>query len=356
MAQGTKIGEAYVQIYPTTEGIGDGIKNSLNGVSDEFDKAGTKAGNVFAGAIGGVLGGAIENIISSAISGAVKLIKTSIESSAEFEQLKGGTEAIFSGMDTSRIMNDAKGAYKDLGISANEYLTKINDVGAAFKSTMGDEKGYNTARKGLKAISDYASGTGKPVGELSDKFALITRSTSSYQSIADQFSGILPATSQQFLNQAQAAGDLSKSYKKLSEVPIAEYQQAVASALEKGVEALNLTGQTAEEAEHTVSGSINAMSAAWDNWVTSLTSPDLDTAEMTQTLVDTFSSVVENLTPVLMELMPAIVEALATAAVELGPVLNELVFEIGYQMAAQLPRIQERVKNAFLKCLKTYCI
>ncbi len=109
-------------------------------------------------------------------------------------------------MDTSRILEDAKNAYKDLGMSVNEYLGKINDVGAAFKSTMGDEAGYETARKGLQAISDYATGTGKDIETLSEKFTMITRSTSSYQSIADQFSGILPATSQAFLDQSKACG------------------------------------------------------------------------------------------------------------------------------------------------------
>ena len=100
---------------------------------------------------------------------------------------------------------------------------------------MGDAAGYEAAKTGLKAISDYASGTGKNVDELSQKFTLITRSTSSYQSIADQFSGILPATSAGFLEQAQAAGVLSGKYKQLTEVPIDEYQAAVSKMLEKGV-------------------------------------------------------------------------------------------------------------------------
>lgn len=348
MADGATIAKAYVQIVPSTEGISGGIKDSLNGVSNEFETAGSKMGSLFAGALGGALGSAITSVISNAISAAGKLLKDSITSSAEFEQLKGGVESIFSGMDTSRIMSDAKNAYKDLGMSANDYLGTINDVGASFKATMGSEKGYDTARKGLKSISDYASGTGKNVGELTDKFSMITRSTSSYQSIADQFSGILPATSEAFLKQAQSAGDLSKSYKKLSEVPIGEYQQAVTNALEDGVAALNLTGNTAREAETTVSGSFSAMTAAWDNFVMSLTSADVDTSEMAHNLIEAFENVVTNLTPVLMEFGPAIAEALATAAIELAPAMQRLVNQIVIELIKKVPEIQARIKKAFL--------
>ena len=170
---------------------------------------------------------------------------------------------IFNEMDPSRILHDAADAYLTLGMSANQYLSAINDVGAAFSSTMGDAKGYDTAKTGLRAIADFASGTGKPVELLTEKFMAITRSASSYQSIADQFSGVLPATSAAFLEQAQAAGFLEGSYKSLTKVPIDEYQAAVASMLAQGTEALGLTGNTAAEAVGTVSGSLGAMRAAW---------------------------------------------------------------------------------------------
>ena len=163
------------------------------------------------------------------------MTKSAVDGFAEYEQLAGGAQKIFDQMDYSKIAQDANNAYKELGLSANQYLSVINDVGATFAATMGDEAGYEAARTGLKAISDYASGTGKNVNELSQKFTLITRSTSSYQSIADQFSGILPATSAGFLEQAQAAGFLSDSYTQLTEVPIAEYQDAVSKMLEQGV-------------------------------------------------------------------------------------------------------------------------
>lgn len=334
MAQ--EIAKAYVQIIPTTKGITDNLKSALDDYDNEFGKVGEKAGATFADKLKGA-------ILKAGIGAAIgKTIGDAIKNGANFEQLWGGAEKIFAGMDTSKILGDATQAYKDLGMSANQYLEKINDVGAAFKSSMGSQAGYDTARKGLQAISDYATGTGKDLNVLSDKFAMITRSTSSYQSIADQFSGILPATSQAFLDQAKACGDLSDQYTSLNQVPIAEYQQAVASALERGVEALNLTGNTAKEASSTLSGSVQEMKAAWENFTTSLVVPEIDSSEALQNLIDAFGDVIDNITPMLEELAPNLVNGLADAFTQLAPKLLNI---LGKTIKSVISAIPQMFKN-----------
>lgn len=252
--------------------------------------------------------------VGAAAAGITALTTQAVNSFAEYEQLAGGASKIFDEMSQTKILDDARNAYKELGLSMNEYLAVINDVGATFAQTMGDEAGYEAARKGLQAISDYASGTGKSVDVLSDKFTMITRSTSSYQSIADQFSGILPATSAGFLEQAQAAGFLEDSYKSLTEVPIAEYQQAVTDMLEKGVADLGLANNTAMEAATTISGSLAALGASWKNLITGIadSNSDLDG------LMDDFIGSVKNATA---NIMPTI----GTALNGIGKLIQEVV-------------------------------
>ena len=237
-----------------------GVKDEASG---NLKSIGQKLGNGLKTAA--KVGTAAVGVASAAITA---LTTQAVNSFAEYEQLAGGAQKIFDQMDYSKIATDANNAYKELGLSANQYLAVINDVGATFAATMGDEAGYEAAKTGLKAISDYASGTGKNVDELSQKFTLITRSTSSYQSIADQFSGILPATSAGFLEQAQAAGILSDSYTQLTEVPIDEYQAAVSQMLQQGVAELGLANNTMNEAFSTLSGSLSMAKGAWSNLVT----------------------------------------------------------------------------------------
>ena len=259
--------------------------------------------------------------VTAATVAIAKMTKDSIAVFSEYEQLAGGVQKIFEDMDTSKIIQDAAGAYKDLGMSANEYLSIINDVGASFASTMGAEAGYEAAKKGLTAISDYVSGTGKNFSELQQKLALITRSTSSYQSIADQFSGILPATSEGFLEQAQAAGVLSDSYKKLTDVPIEEYQQAVTDMLALGVDALGLTGNTAAEATETISGSLTMVKASWQNLLAGLADENANLDTLISNLASSAEAAAHNLAPRITQILNGI----STMVTQMAPMLTDAI-------------------------------
>lgn len=278
--------------------------------------------------------------VTAANTAIIALGTASIKSYSEFEQLSGGAAKIFDEMSQTKILQDANNAYKELGLSANQYLAVINDVGATFAATMGDEAGYEAAKTGLKAISDYASGTGKNVDELSSKFTLITRSTSSYQSIADQFSGILPATSAGFLEQAQAAGILSDSYTQLTEVPIDEYQAAVSKMLEQGVADLGLANNTVLESETTISGSLAAMKAAADNFLVALVDDNADVGESFGVLASSVGSFVDNIVPKIWDFIGSLGPV--------GPLLAGITAALGaFQAAVAISKVVGTAAAAF---------
>ena len=315
---------------------------------------------------GGLLaaGKAVATGLAATSTAIITLGKASVESFSEFEQLAGGAAKIFDEMDQSKILADAQNAYKTLGINANQYLSIMNDVGATFAATMGDEAGYNTASKGLKAISDYASGTGKNIDELSQKFTLITRSTASYQSIADQFSGILPATSEGFLEQAQAAGILSESYTSLTEVPIDEYQAAVAEMLEQGVEDLGLANNTAAEAMTTISGSLSMAKAAWHNLVTGIADENADLEVLIGNFVESVGAVARNIIPrvqtalegagkMVETLIPVIIEQIPPLVEETLPQLLESGIRIIHTILEGISSDPDRIINTVMTIIDT---
>lgn len=287
--------------------------------------------------------------VGAASAGITALTTLAVNSFSEYEQLAGGAAKIFDQISQTEILRDAQNAYKELGLSANQYLAVINDVGATFAATMGDEAGYRTAQQGLKAISDYASGTGKNVNELSQKFTLITRSTSSYQSIADQFSGILPATSAAFLEQAQAAGILSDSYETLTEVPVAEYQAAVSEMLEKGVEELGLANNTAMEAATTISGSLAALGGSWSNLITGLADDNADFDLLMDNFVESTVNVANNIVPrvgVALKGIGKLVKELVPVAMEYIPqIIGDFLPEIGEAAVGIVTSIGDSVIN-----------
>lgn len=331
-----EIGVAYLSVKPKMDGNFD----------SEVKKQGKVSGSGFGSAFAVAAGNLIANAVTNIASKFGEAIGSAVGAYANWEQLEGGVKKIFDQANIKGIFEDAQNAYKDLNLSANEYLESINQVGAAFAQTMGDQKGYDTARMGMKAISDYASGTGRSLDELNEKYAMITRATSSYQSIADQFSGILPATSADFLAQAQAAGFLSGEYTKLTDVPVAEYQEAVSKMLEKGVKDMGLAGNTAAESTKTISGSLAMLKGSWQNLLAELGKDDGNVEARAQELVDSIVAVVENLAPRLGIIAQNIFAAIPTLIDKLSPYIQQLMDMVGAFLEEHKPEI-EAAANVF---------
>lgn len=334
------------KLQPTIDKIDSGLKKIGTSAVNAGKKIASGLGKVAVTAVKGLAAG------MAAFGAAAGL---SVKSFAEYEQLKGGAEKIFDQANVSGILTDASKAYIDLGMSANEYLSVANSVGATFAATMGDQRGYDTMKVGMQAISDYASGTGKDINELMDKYTLITRSASSYQSIADQFSGILPATSKDFLKQAQSAGFLSKKYTDLTKVPIAEYQEAVSKMLEKGTADLGLAGNTAFEATKTLSGSLGMMKAAWSNFLTGMADPDQDFDALVGNLLDSIVAVTKNLVPRLKVLAPRLAAGLLEIGKTIAPLIPPMLRNIMAKVIEYAPVVGAKLNELLLKA-KDYVV
>lgn len=349
---------------------GGNIIYKFLGNTENLDKA-VKGVKGSLGAIGKVAGITATGVLTAttAIGGAlIAITKQSVEAYAELEQLAGGAQKIFDEMDYSKIEEDAKQAYKTMNLSASQYLALINDVGATFASTMGDERGYETAKKGLQAISDYASGTGKSVDLLGQKFTMITRSTTSYQSIADQFSGILPATSQAFLEQAQACGLLSSEYTALTQVPIAEYQQAVSEMLVRGVDNLGLANNTWKESTETITGSIASAKSAIANFLSGAGGFEevVDTVvvagkqigkaviKMLPKIVDGLIGIVNGLIPEIPKLIESLLPVVVNGIVSLMQGLIEVAPTFITTLAGLLPTLITAFVDMFVQVSKAF--
>ena len=277
---------------------------------------------------------AIVSGITIATKAVNELAQQSTQAYGEFEQLAGGMQKIFDGVDYDIIAKDAQDAWKNLNLSASEYMKNITGIGATFASTMGDEKGYETAKRGMQAIADWASGTGVSIEDLMSKYQLITRTATQYKTIADQFAGILPQTTDDFLEQAQAAGFLSKEYKSLTDVPVVEYQQAVTDMIEKGVKDANLLGNTVAETSQTLTGSMAGFKATLKNLITGLADPNAKIEELVETTVKAGADIAKNfstiftraltgITTALREIIPKALPILANMAKEIVPTLIE---------------------------------
>lgn len=351
--KGPYVGRAWVQVIPTTV---DAQKNISKELLPELDAAGKSGGEKLSGGIGSSLkagAGRLAGIAKAALAGAgvaavTKFVHDSVGAFSQFEQLSGGVQKIFDEIDTASIISDAQNAYKELGVSANRYLESMTSVGATFAATLGDAKGYDVAKEGLKAISDFASGTGRSVDQLTEKYTLITRATSSYQSIADQFAGLLPATSDEFLRQAKDAGLLGEQYEKLTDVPLPEYQESVTKMLTRGVDSMGLLGNAASEAYSTLEGSTAMMKASWENLMVAFGTGDqaqLQTA--LERMTESIGAWASNLLPRIATILGGIVQMLPKIIGDIISHIPEWTGQIAESVKSSLPGLVQGIGQAF---------
>lgn len=333
MAMLQEVGQAVIKlVYDEKDLVKQGNKLSL-----------TMGAKLKTAALAG--GAAIATGIGHAADAMSDLASKSTEAYGEFEQLRGGMEKIFDEIDQEQILRDANNAWQDLNLSASEYMSNITGVGATFAESMGDKKGYETARTGMKAIADWASGTGASIDELMGKYQLITRASTQYTTIVDQFSGILPQSTEEFMKQAKAAGFLNEKYKSMTEIPVAEYQEALTKMIEKGVDKANLLGNTAAETANTLTGSMAGARSAIQNLVTGLADPTANIEELTATAFKAVGDYAKNFSKIFTQALKSAMKALKDILPKAIKMLAEMLGEI-------VPDLIEAAIDAFDEILK----
>ena len=366
------IAKAYVQIVPSAKGISGKISQALGG---EAESAGKKAGGSFSSAFGAALKAAGAGIAAGA-AGISALVKSSIESYADYEQLVGGVETLFGaggksieeyaasvgksvdevkydyaslmeGQET--IMANASEAYKTAGLSANEYMETVTSFAAALVSSL-DGQTDIAATVANQAITDMADNANK-MG-------------SSMESIQNAYQGFAKQNYTMLDNLKLGYGGTKSEMERLLadasaiagvEFSIDSYADII-DAIHVIQTEMGITGTTAKEAGETISGSVSAMKAAWSNLVTGIADDNADFDELIGNVVDSAVTVAHNILPRLQQalggvgklvegLAPVITEALPVLVADVLPPLlssaTSLVGTIGEAILENLPLIVE---------------
>ena len=331
-----ELAKAYVHIIPSFKGIKNELKKGLSGGS-----GGSSAGLSLGKSL-------ISGLKKAGIAAAVgKIFKDAISQGGEYEQLQGGMQKIFGQNMWSSIKSDADNAYKTMNLSASEYMNNITGIGSTFSQTLGAKEGYTTAKTGMQAIADYCSGTGKSVDELMTKYQMISRSTSSYLSIADQFAGLLPQTTDGFLKQAQASGYLDKSYTKLNQVPVQDYQKALTNMLNDGVDKMGLASNTVNETSETLTGSLAGMKSSIQNLLTSIATGDDISGPLTALTSTASDFITNNLFPMVVNTVSGLLKALPDLTSTFLSLISTLIGKISQALPTLIPQLAQTLASIF---------
>lgn len=293
-----EVGTGYVLIKPKMD---EGAKASL-------ESAGTAAGHGFGTSWKIAAGNLIAQAVTGIVEGAVSAFSDGFNEYANFEQLVGGVETLFK--DSADIVQQhASEAYKTAGLSANQYMEQVTSFSASLLQGLGGdtEKAAEYADMAIRDMSDNANKMGSSMESI----------TNAYQGFAKQNYTMLD-------NLKLGYGGTKKEMERLLadasaiagvEFDIDNYNDVI-EAIHVMQESMGIAGTTFEEGSTTISGSINQLHSAWDNFITGMFNEDADIGALADQLVEALGTVAENVLPVLETLFGHIVDGIANGLTE----------------------------------------
>lgn len=300
----------------------DGCAESIDEYGKEAKKAGEdseEAGKKFdkVKTAATALGTAAAAATAALAAAAIKLGKEVISAYADYEQLVGGVETLFKD-SSGKVMEYANDAYKTAGLSANEYMETVTGFSASLISSLGGdtEKAAKYADMAITDMSDNANKMGSDMASIQN----------AYSGFAKQNYTMLDNLKLGYGGTKEEMQRLLEDAEKLSGVKydISSYSDIV-DAIHVVQTEMGITGTTAKEAEATISGSIGMLKSSFQNLITGLGDADADIDKLCDNVVNSFNSVVKNITPVVRNLAKTVPNALEGILDAIAPLLPELL-------------------------------
>lgn len=281
------------------------LETGVEDVGDAMDGAGQKT-SVFGDVLkANLLGGAIVSGIKAVASGIKSLISGAIKGYGKSEQLLGGVETLF-GSSADTVIKNAENAYKTAGLSANAYMETVTSFSASLLKSMGNdtEAASKKADQALTDMSDNANKMGSDMQSIQNAYQGFAKQN---YTMLDNLKLGYGGTKEEMERLIADANALNAAQGNYTNYSIESYADIV-DAIHTVQTEMGITGTTALEASTTLEGSIGAMKAAYQNFVTGLGDQNADIGALTEELIQTAGTVAENVLPVIENVVKNIAE------------------------------------------------
>ena len=340
------------------EGNDSKLKNTASSLGKGISTA-MKGGAIAVGALSTALGG---------------LVVSATKSYADLEQNIGGVETLFKD-SANTVINNAKRAYETAGMSANEYMETVTGFSASLLQSLGGdtEKAASYADRAITDMADNANKMGTAMESI--QYA--------YQGFAKQNYTMLDnlklgygGTKEEMQRLISDASKLTEVQKELGITVDANDMSFgnIVNAISVVQKNMGIMGTTSKEASTTITGSVNSMKAAFDNFLNGSGTPEqlsetIVTAlknigsavgklgpsiidglvELTDTLVQYIPGAVEKATPALVGGAIQLVNSLVTALPQLTQALLNAIMQLLQSLTPQIPIIVQNLLNGILQ-------
>lgn len=314
------IGTAYVQIEPSFEGVTPKIEQHFGG---EGEKAGKSFGGGF-GSVVGVVGKAMAGAAAAGSAAVTGVVKSAASAFADYEQLTGGITTLFEDLDEDVIEN-AQNAFRTAGLSANDYMETVMSFSASLNQSLIRTDG-NIARsaeladKAIVDMSDNANKMGSSMESIQN----------AYQGFAKQNYTMLDNLKLGYGGTKEEMQRLLSDASKIAGVKfdISNYSDII-EAIHVIQEDMGITGTTSLEASETITGSLSAVKASWENMMVAVATGDNNALQVQiDNLMATVEAFAGNILPVVQQALLGVSELITRLAPEIAAALPDLIAQI----------------------------
>ena len=280
---------------------------------------------------------------------------------ADFEQLEGGIKKLFNEKDAATVIKNAQNAFKTSGLSANEYMETVTSFSASLISSLGDDtkQAAELADRAIRDMSDNANTFGTDMQSIQNayqgfakgQYNMLDNLKLGYGGTKTEMERLVldaEKLNSSFKAQRDASGNLTLSF------------QDVVKAIGIVQDKMQITGTTAREASGTISGSIDSLKGAFQNFVVGLGMNNSDIDNLLGNVVESFQNVVNNVQPIIEQLIDyipgvigAVIPVLQGMAPELVTTATELFNSFLSAFISVLPEIVPVAAEAVLMFANT---
>lgn len=309
--------------------LGDAVlhfKGDTKDLEEKTKSAGDKVSSAMKG-IAGTMTGVFATATATATAMLGKMVKSAVSSYADLEQNIGGVETLFK-QSADRVIENSKKAYKTAGISANAYMETVTSFSASLLQSLGNdtEKATDMADQAIIDMSDNANKMGTDMAMIQSAYQAFAKQNFTLLDNLKLGYGGTRGEMERLIADANAVKEANGEMADLTIDSFADITEAIHIIQTE----MGITGTTAKEAEATITGSVNAMKGAFDNF--------LNGSGGVEELVDSIVTVVGNVSDAIIKLAPNLIDGIVKLVNALLPKIPELVRKL-------LPAMLEGIKQ-----------
>ena len=283
-------------------------------------------------------------VATAALTG---LVKKSVKAYSEFEQLSGGLEALFGKGSKSmqRVVKMSEDAYKKLTLSQNDYLKAFTGSYSIINNGIGkNANAIEYTNKMIQMSTDLYNTYGGTVEQYQGAINWALKGTYSY---LDNLRVGITGTKEGFIEAANKSGVLNKNIKNTSELT----SDQILKVIEHYVSAAGALGRTQSEASQTIQGSMNMMSAAWNNLVLGFSKKGANIGKLTDQFVKSAGTFANNLVPVIERALVSVANTLPKLITIIVGKLPSLIQQLLPPLITSIGTLMTGLINALPKIL-----